>query len=52
VAAMTRVVETRDPDPERHRVYEGLYRDVYLPMYGRLRPLYGAIRRVTGYPPS
>jgi sugar (pentulose or hexulose) kinase len=52
VAAMTRVVETRDPDPERHRVYEGLFRDVYLPMYGRLRPLYGAIRRVTGYPPS
>jgi sugar (pentulose or hexulose) kinase len=52
VAAMTKVVETRDPDPERHRVYEGLYRDVYPPMYGRLRPLYGAIRRVTGYPPS
>jgi sugar (pentulose or hexulose) kinase len=52
VSAMTGVVETRDPDPERHRLYEGLYRDVYLPMYAKLRPLYGAIRRVTGYPPS
>ena len=49
---MTRVVETRDPDPERHRLYEDLYRGVYLPMYGKLKPLYAAIRRITGYPPS
>ena len=52
VSAMTRVVETRDPDPERHRLYEDLYRGVYLPMYGKLKPLYAAIRRITGYPPS
>lgn len=50
VAAMTRVVEVRDPDPDPHRVYDALYRDVYLRMYPALRPLYASIRRITGYP--
>ena len=40
------------PGPRRHRLYEDLYRGVYLPMYGKLKPLYAAIRRITGYPPS
>ncbi|HEX5826917.1 MAG TPA: FGGY-family carbohydrate kinase [Candidatus Limnocylindrales bacterium] len=52
VAAMTRVVETRDPDPAAHAVYEDLYRNVYLRLYERLRPLYEEIRRITGYPPE
>ena len=51
VAAMTRVVEVRDPDPAAHRIYDALYRDVYRRMYPALKPLYGAIRRITGYPP-
>jgi sugar (pentulose or hexulose) kinase len=51
VREMTRVVETRDPEPGTHATYDALYRDVYLPMYDRLRPLYRAIRRITGYPP-
>jgi hypothetical protein len=51
VAAMTRVVEVRDPDAGTHRVYDALYRDVYLRMYPALRPLYSAIGRITGYPP-
>jgi hypothetical protein len=46
------MVETRDPDPASHALYDELYRHVYLPMYGRLRPLYGEIRRITGYPPE
>ena len=52
VAAMTRVAETRDPDPANHRLYEDLYRGVYLKLYERLRPLYEEIRRITGYPPE
>jgi hypothetical protein len=52
VAAMTRLAETRDPDPGNRVVYEDLYRSVYLPLYGRLRPLYAEIRRITGYPPE
>jgi sugar (pentulose or hexulose) kinase len=52
VAAMTRVAETRDPDPGAHAVYEELYRRVYLRLYERLKPLYEDIRRITGYPPQ
>jgi sugar (pentulose or hexulose) kinase len=50
--AMTRVAETRDPDPANHRLYEDLYRSVYLRLYDRLKPLYEDIRRITGYPPE
>lgn len=52
VAAMVRVGEVRDPDPATHAVYDELFRDVYRRMYGRLRPLYRSIRRITGYPPA
>ncbi len=51
VGAMTRVVEVRDPDPAAQRIYDALYRDVYRRMYPALKPLYEAIRRITGYPP-
>ncbi len=52
VSAMTRMAETRDPDPVTHAVYDELYRQVYLRMYERLQPLYAEIRRITGYPPE
>jgi sugar (pentulose or hexulose) kinase len=52
VAAMTRIAETREPDPAAHATYEDLYRNVYLKLYERLRPLYAEIRRITGYPPE
>ena len=51
VEEMTRVAETRDPDPVTRTTYEQLYRRVYLRMYERLWPLYAEIRRITGYPP-
>ena len=51
VASMTRIAETREPRPATHAMYEQLYRDVYLKLYERLKPLYGEIRRITGYPP-
>ena len=50
VARMTRVGRAFAPRPEAARTYDALYRGVYQRMYGRLRPLYQAIRDVTGYP--
>ena len=52
VGAMTRLVETLDPDPARHRLYDQLYRRVYRKMYDRLKPLYEEIMAITGYPPQ
>ena len=45
-ARMVRTAETRDPDPAVHARYEDLFRAVYRPMYGRLRPLYRELRRI------
>jgi len=47
---MTRVGDVFLPDPERRALYERLYKDVYLKMYGQLQPLYKKIREITGYP--
>lgn len=52
VAGMTRVTDTFEPKPENHRLYDQLYKEVYLKMYDRLKPLYSAIARITGYPPK
>jgi sugar (pentulose or hexulose) kinase len=52
VAAMVRVADHFEPDPAASRLYDDLYRSVYLPMYDRLKPLYREIRRITGYPPA
>ena len=32
------------------RLYDALYRDVYLKMYKKLKPFYEKIRAITGYP--
>ena len=45
VREMTRIRDQFEPDPRVHAVYEDLYRNVYLKMYDRLRPLYRAMRR-------
>ena len=50
VGAMTRMGETREPDPAAHRMYDELYERVYRKMYARLRPLYDEIQKITGYP--
>ena len=50
VAEMVRIGERFEPSRDAARIYDDLYRSVYLPMYERLRPLYQEIRRITGYP--
>jgi len=50
VRAMTRVRDTFEPRPEVAERYDRLYREVYRRLYRRLRPLYRAIRDITGYP--
>ena len=47
---MTHKGECFTPNPEHVQIYDKLYKDVYLKMYDRLSPLYGSIRRITGYP--
>jgi len=47
VAAMTRLGDTFQPDPAVHALYDELYREIYLNMYARLRPLYREIRRIS-----
>jgi sugar (pentulose or hexulose) kinase len=50
IKAMTRVGQVFQPNPEAQRIYDQLYREVYLRMYKQLRPLYKKIRQITGYP--
>jgi len=39
-----------EPDAASHRVYNDLYRQVYLATYEKLEPLYRKIASITGYP--
>lgn len=50
VAAMCRCARRFEPDPASVALYDALYRDVYAPLYARLRPIYQRLRRITGYP--
>lgn len=50
VRRMTRVGKVFSPNPAAVRTYDAIYQRVYAPMYGRLKPLYLAIKEITGYP--
>lgn len=52
VDEMTRPGRVFEPDFQHQRLYDALYRDVYLKMYERLKPLYRRIQDITGYPPK
>ncbi|EAT13341.1 carbohydrate kinase [Bermanella marisrubri] len=47
---MTSVGDIFYPDLNTSRLYNELYKSVYLKMYKRLQPLYKQIKRITGYP--
>jgi len=50
VSNMTRMGKTFEPNQNNVRLYDDLYKKVYLPMYKHLKPLYEEIRSITGYP--
>jgi sugar (pentulose or hexulose) kinase len=50
IADMTRISRTFEPNLENHKLYDDLYKRVYLKMYDRLAPLYKEIQDITGYP--
>ena len=50
VAAMTSVGQVFNPIPENQKLYDSLYKQVYLKMFPALNGLYQSIRRITGYP--
>jgi len=50
VEEMTHVGRLFEPDYNAHKIYDQLYKRVYLQMYKRLKPLYEEIRSITGYP--
>jgi sugar (pentulose or hexulose) kinase len=52
VSNMTKIGNTIEPNINNIKIYEDLYRKVYLPMYKRMKPLYDNIRSITGYPPE
>jgi sugar (pentulose or hexulose) kinase len=47
IKEMTRLGQTFEPNPQAHATYEEIYRNVYGKMYGRLKPLYEALRRIS-----
>lgn len=50
VAAMSQPGLVFEPEPDKVRMYDRLYREVYNRMYDRLSPLYRSIRHITNYP--
>jgi sugar (pentulose or hexulose) kinase len=46
IKEMTHLGDAFEPDPQTHAIYDEIYRSVYSKMYGRLKPLYEALRRV------
>ncbi|MGB0495658.1 MAG: FGGY-family carbohydrate kinase [Kangiellaceae bacterium] len=50
VKKMTHKGDSFSPIKKNYEVYDLLYKQVYKKMYSRLKPLYKAIRKITGYP--
>jgi sugar (pentulose or hexulose) kinase len=51
VASMVKKGRTFRPDASNHKIYDALYKDVYLQTYKALEPLYKKSAKITGYPP-
>jgi sugar (pentulose or hexulose) kinase len=48
VKEMTHLGECFNPNRQTQDIYERLYKEVYLKMYGKLKPFYRAIRAISG----
>ncbi len=49
ISAMTHTKDVFEPNPLTHQTYQRLYHEVYLKMYGRLKPLYEVISSISGH---
>lgn len=49
--AMTHTGDVFDPSPQTSLLYDHLYKESYLPLYARLKPIYRSIRNITGLRP-
>ncbi len=50
IRTMSHPGDVFEPNDKAHALYDQLYRQVYLKLYGRLSPLYHSIADITGYP--
>ncbi len=50
VKTMTRVGDVFEPNQQHSEIYSRLYDAVYRKIYRRLRPFYGSIQSIVGYP--
>ena len=50
VENMVSYTDTFKPKPENIKIYDALYKEVYLKMYKNLEPLYKKIQKITSYP--
>lgn len=50
IGEMTRVGKIYEPVEKNRKIYDNLYKKVYLKLYKRLQPLYSEIQTITGYP--
>lgn len=51
IAEMTHISETYEPNTINHKIYDEIFKEIYLKMYKQLKPLYEKIQDITGYPP-
>jgi sugar (pentulose or hexulose) kinase len=52
VASMVRKGKTFDPNPQTHRIYSQLFKEVYKKSFDTMDPMYRKIAKITGYPPE
>jgi sugar (pentulose or hexulose) kinase len=50
VQSMVKIQRVFEPDPKHVALYRELYEHVYQKIFKALEPLYGQIKRITGYP--
>jgi hypothetical protein len=48
---MTHTGDVFDPDTRTSGLYDSLYKETYLPLYAKLKPIYRSMHRLTGFQP-
>lgn len=50
IQSMVKIQRVFEPDPNHVALYQDLYANVYQKIFRALKPLYGQIQQITGYP--